>query len=437
MRSTLRSMFQVRRRGDVAAAPCRPVQRARTRLPDQGGHMIRRELDFRRLAVGRRRRIVVSLVTLVFGTTSVVVQARECPAVVVGTNDPATDVLNVQQAVDRCGSVLLQGKFSFAGMSTGDPLRAVTVRRSVNIVGQLDGQGRPPQIVGGTRPLLVDAPGAVVRIRRLRFVRSVSRAIQVGSAMEAVVTNCVIEAVEPVTIGDAKFGIVVGGPFESPINRLVVVGNTIADSSEPVEVGIILAPSSRAIGSIAISRNEVRATAHGIDLRLVRGNAQINDNRITIDNSDRTGDPIQFVDGIRCMGAGACSIVGNWIESHHPNSSGVRLQAATGAIVENNSIRMTPPGGSTPGAQSSGVQLIEDSKRNLVGRNRVSGAALTAFSVSGPLPLVPADNVLVLNRHPGFAPSFVDTEIGEGALRTVVVDESGSISDLGTGSVVR
>jgi hypothetical protein len=172
----------------------------------------------------------------------------------------------------------------------------------------------------------------------------------------------------------------------------------------------------------------------------VGGNAQINHNRITIGNSDRTGDPgipNQFVDGIRCLGAGACSIVGNRIESHHPNSSGVRLQAAAGAIVEDNSIEMTPPRGLTPGAQSSGVQLIEDSKRNLVGRNRVSGAARTAFSVSGPLESVPMDNVLVLNRHAGFAPSFVDTEIGEGAVRTVVVGESGSISDLGTGSVVR
>jgi hypothetical protein len=302
----------------------------------------------------------------------------------------------------------------------------------VNVFGQLDEQGHMPEIVGGTTPLLVDAPGAVVRIRDLRFVRPVSRAVHVGSAMEAVVANCVIEAVAPVTTGDAKFGIVGGGGrFESPINRLVVVDNTIADSSEPVEVGIILAPSSRGIGSITISRNEVRATAHGIDLRSVRGNAQINDNRITIDNSERTGDLDRFVDGIRCWGGGACSIIGNTIESQHPNSSGVRLQASAGAIVEFNSIRMNPPGGLTPGEQSSGVQLIDDSKRNLVGRNQVSGAALTAFSVSGP------DNVLVLNRHPGFAPSFVDSEIGEGGLRTVVVGESGSISDLGTGSVVR
>ena len=136
-------------------------------------------------------RIVVSLVTLALGAASVVVEARECPAVVVGTNDPATDVLNVQQAVDRCATVLLQGNFSFAGMSTGDPLRVITLGRSVTIVGQFDDQGHMPQIVGGQTPLLVDDPGAVVRIQGLRFVRPVSRAIHVGSAMEAVVANCV------------------------------------------------------------------------------------------------------------------------------------------------------------------------------------------------------------------------------------------------------
>jgi hypothetical protein len=74
---------------------------------------------------------------------------------------------------------------------------------------------------------------------------------------------------------------------------------------------------------------------------------------------------------------------------------------------------------------------MDEPKRNLVGRNQVSGTARTALSVSG------QDNVFVLNRHQGFAPSFADAEIGEGALRTVIVDETGSISDLGTGSVVR
>jgi hypothetical protein len=377
--------------------------------------------------------MVRSLVLLALGATTIVAHARECPAVVVGTNNAATDASNVQQAVDACATVRLQGSFRFSGMETGDPLRVITLSRSVNVVGQLDSEGRTPQIVGGQRPFLVDAPGAVVRIKGLRFVRPVSRAIQVGNAMEAMVANCVIEAVEPVEFGVAAFGIVVGGPFQSPINRVVVVDNTII-AGPPVEVGIILDHrSSRAIASISIYRNEVRAKAHGIDLRTIGGYAQVNYNRITIENSDRTGDlrTNQLVGGIRCWDEGACSIIGNRIESHHPNSSGVRLQTTAGAIVENNSIELSPPRGSTPGEQSSGVQLIEGAKQNLVGRNQVGGAARTAFSVSGP------DNVFVLNRHPGFAPSFVDTEIGEGALRTVVVGESGSISDLGTGSVVR
>ena len=291
--------------------------------------MIKQDSDIRKLAVGRRRRIVVSMVTLALGAASVVVDARECPAVVVGTNDPATDVPNVQQAVDGCALVLLQGKFSFDGMSTGDPLRVVSVRRSVNIVGQFDDQGHMPQIVGGQTPLLVDDPGAVVRIRGLRFVRPVSRAIHVGSAMEAVVANCVIEAVEP---APNAFGIAVGGVFESPINRLVVVDNTIADSNEPVEVGITLAPSSRvAIGSIAIYRNNIRATAHGIDLRDIRGNAQIKHNRIRIDNSDRTGDaPFRFVDGIRCWGPApaASSATGSKATTRTRPASGCRRPPA-------------------------------------------------------------------------------------------------------------
>ena len=87
---------------------------------------------------GKRLRAVMALVPLALGATTIVAQARECPAVVVGTNNPATDVLNVQQAVDRCATVLLQGSFSFAGMSTGDPLRVITLGRSVNIVGQFD-----------------------------------------------------------------------------------------------------------------------------------------------------------------------------------------------------------------------------------------------------------------------------------------------------------
>jgi hypothetical protein len=77
------------------------------------------------------------------------------------------------------------GKFNFAGMSIGDPPRVVSVRPSVSIVGQFDDHGRIPQIVGGTTPLLVDAPNAVVQISGLRFVRPVSRALNAETAQSA------------------------------------------------------------------------------------------------------------------------------------------------------------------------------------------------------------------------------------------------------------
>jgi hypothetical protein len=384
------------------------------------------------------------LAALVLGSMSVVVEALECPAVVVGTNNAAIDVSNVQQAVDECASVTLQGKFRFVGMTSGFPFRVVTVSRSVNITGQPNEQGQLPVIVGGETPILVDAPGAVVRIRGLRFIRPIARTIRIVTAMEVLVANCTIEALErkivpPFTIG---FGVVAEGTFESPINRLIVVDNTIGDPGDPIEVGIILAPPSRglappnrAIGWSTISRNEIHATTHGVDLRDVSGNTQVHHNQITIANSDRTGDPGEFppqnVDGIRCLGAGACSVLSNGIESQHPNSSAIRLQRAAGAVVEDNNIQMVMPDGMEPGLQSSGVQLVEDSKRNLIGRNRVGGAARTAISVAG------VDNVFVFNRHAEFVPTFADTEIVEGSLRTVVVGETGSVSDLGAGSVLR
>jgi hypothetical protein len=171
------------------------------------------------------------------------------------------------------GHVQLRGQGDRARRLRGDQRAAVG-----HIGGELDDQGREPRIVGGRTPFLVDAPGAVVRIRGLRFVRPISRAIQVGSAMEAMIARCVIEAVQPITAGDATFGIVAGGPFTAPINRLEVVDNTIAEARQSVYVGVILAPSGSAVGSTEIAHNDIRASAHGVDLRTIGGKAAVHDN---------------------------------------------------------------------------------------------------------------------------------------------------------------
>src|SRR5262245_26617244 len=118
------------------------------------------ELGQRTWAVGRWHQIMMSVAALALGSTAVAAEASSCETVIVGTNDPAIDVPAVQQAVDDgCAKLVLQGKFRFVGMESGDPLRVVTVRRSVSISGQIDGSGHLPQIVGGYVPILVDAPG--------------------------------------------------------------------------------------------------------------------------------------------------------------------------------------------------------------------------------------------------------------------------------------
>ena len=63
---------------------------------------------------------------------------------VVGTGDPIQDAANVQTAVDAGGVVSLWGSFDFSGMETGSPLRVVTVRSSVDVVGIPDGDGALP-----------------------------------------------------------------------------------------------------------------------------------------------------------------------------------------------------------------------------------------------------------------------------------------------------
>ena len=386
--------------------------------------------------------ILTALVVAAFGATSAIAEPHGCPAVVIGENDPASDVDSVQHAVDNCRHVFLQGTFNFTGMETGDPLSVVKISRPVNIVGVLDDRDQTPTIVGGQTPLSIDAPGAAVRITGLSFVSSVFRAILVTSADSVSIASCTVEGTVPIPFGALSLALGIGVGTDSPgvVNRLTIVHNHIADPEAAVEIPILVAPVDGSIGKARICRNELRAKAHGIDLRDMGGSAQIDRNRITVVDSPRSGDagpPQRLVDGIRCQGVGAHSVHWNRIETLHPNSAGVRLEGATGAIVENNDIRMTPPAGTVPGTQSAGVQVTVDSSLNLVRRNTISGEARTALSVVGPLPDVPEDNKLVRNRHEGFVPSFVDVEIGEGALRTLIVNEEGTISDLGTGTIVK
>src|SRR5262249_54538915 len=129
--------------------------------------------------------------------------------VVLGTGNPATDVAAVQAAVDRADTVVLSGTFSFRTPPTNpvDPILAsstnpvprfvqVLVSKAVTILGVADSSGRMTTIDGGTIPFYVDAAGARVTIRGLRFVRPIAAAVLVHDVRGLEIASNQIDGVE-------------------------------------------------------------------------------------------------------------------------------------------------------------------------------------------------------------------------------------------------
>src|SRR5262245_16052173 len=120
---------------------------------------------------------------------------------VTGHNDPSRDVDSVQDAVDniRLATVTLKHTFSFdrppvTGASS-TVLRTITVSRAVVI--EAEDPANPPTIVGGHIPFRIEAAGASVTLRNLRFVGSICQAISVAAVSDLTIENCRFEGVVP------------------------------------------------------------------------------------------------------------------------------------------------------------------------------------------------------------------------------------------------
>src|SRR5580700_1072562 len=122
--------------------------------------------------------------------------------VVVGTGKPDTDIAAVQAAVEKGGSVMLRGQFSFenppgARGELPDLMATILVSKEVTISGTWDEHGEMTAIQGGEIPFAVEARGATVRIERLRFVRPKLLAIFVNAAGGLAIESCIVEDVQP------------------------------------------------------------------------------------------------------------------------------------------------------------------------------------------------------------------------------------------------
>ncbi len=230
------------------------------------------------------------------------------------------------------------------------------------------------------------------------------------------------------------------GPFDA----VTIAGNEIDATATADESSNGVAVIGK-VATLVLGNNSVRnTTAHGFDLRNIVGTATLTGNRISTGEIGRPGGPGFYVDGIRCAGSGSYTVEHNSVDTGFGNAAAIRLAGTLGALVHANAVNMLVPDGTPIGAQSAGIVVQGSARDNVVRNNRIRGHALVALSViHSDFPLDkgsgsgnPSDTLLLGNEFETFDATFVDIEIGPGAVNTRIVGGSGSIDDQGTGTTV-
>lgn len=375
----------------------------------------------------------IAAATLLAGTVA-------AQTVVVGTGDPDIDIAAVQTAVDRGGSIVLRGHFSFDNPPSRrgalpDLTAMILVSKQVTISGAWDEHGEMTAIHGGEIPFAVEAPGAGVRIERLRFVRPKRYAIFVDAVSGLAIESCAIESVEslpppynPTGINYA-FGIYVAsllglptmerpGQPENISGKLSILNNEISIGGAPDEgMGIMMvsAGTSEKQVDVDISGNTIRnSTQKGINLKQIGGRARVERNIVTT-SSVYSGPAHGLIAGIHCGGSGSYRIAHNRIDIADPNGAGIRIRdypglgaVIEGATISDNDVTISAPQGTVFGAASGGIEIRGFARNNVVERNRIRGRASVALSLAPDSSGVPAGNTFDRNNHESFISSPAD-----------------------------
>lgn len=356
--------------------------------------------------------------------------------VVVGTGNPDVDIAAVQTAVDRGGSILLRGHFSFDNPPTKhgtlpDLMATVLVSKEVTISGAWDEHGEITAIDGGDIPFAVEAGGAAIRIERLRFIRPKRYAIFVDAVTGLAIESCTIEGVEPLPLpGNPTgmsygFGIYVStllglptpespGKPENISGKLSIVDNQISlngAADEGMGIMIVSVGDMKNPVEVDISGNSIRnASQKGINLKQIGGRARIERNLVT-SSVVYAGPARGFIAGIHCGGSGSYLVAHNRIDMADPNGAGIRLRAYPGlaaiesATVTDNDVTMSAQEEAALGARSAGIEILGLARDNIVHQNRIRGHARVALSLAPDNTGIPTRNNLDENDHEGFSSS--------------------------------
>jgi len=170
------------------------------------------------------------------------------------------------------------------------------VSKGVAISGAQDEDGEITSIEGGTTPFYVEAPGARVTIRELRFIRPRGDAIFVYAVSGLVIASCKIEGLEPLLGGGEGIDIVTSPGIPMPTNpesqrispetlviadnHIDLTGGTALDNTLGVLVFSVGVPGAEV--EVYVSRNKIKNTTEpAINFRRVDGRVYVERNMIT------------------------------------------------------------------------------------------------------------------------------------------------------------
>jgi hypothetical protein len=405
----------------------------------------------------------IRVVSLVAGILPFAASSAAPATVVVGTGNPNIDVPAVQAAVDQGGEVVLQGYFSFRKSPTvvtalaGYPSATVRVSKAVAISGPPGEGDGVTTINGGTIPFYVEAPGAAVTIRGLRFVRPTAEALLVYAASGLLVASCSIQGVVPLlnfgstaididTIGNIPTPMQPGNPG-SISGRLLIVDNDIdvaGGTTGDDTVGLIL-------WSVGMPGAEVEAhiarnifgnfNEKGINIRQAVGRVYVEQNRLT---SDTLMGPSPGATGIFVANLGTYVVAHNSVHSRWVTGSGfgidVRSQIPTwlitGASIVGNDVFMDAPAGTVFGSNSAGIEIQGYAQGNALLDNTIRGRAGAALMVNPPSSRPSANNTAAFNRFDDFEASVADVFVSASASNTLLLGQKGTVDDQGTNTVI-
>jgi hypothetical protein len=342
----------------------------------------------------------------------------------------------------------------------------VTVSKSVFISGSPDANGDMPTISGGNWPFFIDAAGARVSIRGLRFVGPKAGAIWVYAVAGLSIANCRIEGV----ISTAEFGVqagvggtnlaggiaVFGDPHPPSVNfpghpenfsgGMEIVNNYIDMAGQPaaLHLGITffsVGTSPDREVDIHIARNTVlNVTEPAIDLGFISGRILLERNRIT---TGSVSGPAMNPDAVRILGSGRYLITHNSIDCGWPEPTATGLNvygnirsSSNSAVVIDNDVTMSAPEGIAFATNSAGIEIGGVAAGAAAINNRVRGRAAAALSVYDRSGNIPADTTLIGNDFVGFQGSIGDVFVDAGVSGTVIVGPQMRIEDRGSSTTV-